>query len=233
MALPLLAFAVLAAIFWFRLGTGDPSRIPSALIGRPAPQTALPPLEGLLNDGAQVPALDPAMFKRKVSVVNVWASWCVPCHEEAPLLTELARDKRLQFRWRPWRRHEFEASLTALLKPSWDDTPNALFHVRFYCCNCTRAWLADGFAVDGPDDPACRQIGQNGARSESRFEDGTCYQDGACRQVRAARHQFSQRRRTRRAAGVRQGVFGCQHQGPSLQGQGRVGAKEGRAAKDL
>src|ERR1700682_1319732 len=96
MALPLLAFAALAAIFWFRLGTGDPSRIPSALIGRPAPLTALPPLEGLVNDGAQVPGLDPAAFKGKVSVVNVWASWCVPCHDEAPLLTELARDKRLQ-----------------------------------------------------------------------------------------------------------------------------------------
>jgi cytochrome c biogenesis protein CcmG, thiol:disulfide interchange protein DsbE len=96
MALPLLAFAALAAIFWFRLGTGDPSRIPSALIGSPAPQTALPPLEGLVNNGAQVPGLDPAEFKGKVSVVNVWASWCVPCHDEAPLLTELARDKRLQ-----------------------------------------------------------------------------------------------------------------------------------------
>jgi cytochrome c biogenesis protein CcmG, thiol:disulfide interchange protein DsbE len=96
MALPLLAFAALAAIFWFRLGTGDPSRIPSALIGRPAPQTELPPLAGLINNGAQVPGLDPAVFKGKVSVVNVWASWCVPCHDEAPLLTELARDKRLQ-----------------------------------------------------------------------------------------------------------------------------------------
>src|SRR3981189_3594055 len=96
MALPLLGFAALAAIFWFRLGTGDPSRIPSALIGRPAPQTALPPLQGLVNDGAQEPGLDPAVFKGKVSVVNVWASWCVPCHDEAPLLTELARDKRLQ-----------------------------------------------------------------------------------------------------------------------------------------
>ena len=40
--------------------------------------------------------LDPAVFKGKVSVVNVWASWCVPCHDEAPLLTELAKDKRLQ-----------------------------------------------------------------------------------------------------------------------------------------
>jgi cytochrome c biogenesis protein CcmG/thiol:disulfide interchange protein DsbE len=96
MALPLVAFAALAALFWFRLGSGDPSKIPSALIGRPAPQTALPPLEGLVAGGAQVPGLDPALFKGKVSVVNVWASWCVPCHDEAPLLTGLARDKRLQ-----------------------------------------------------------------------------------------------------------------------------------------
>jgi cytochrome c biogenesis protein CcmG/thiol:disulfide interchange protein DsbE len=96
MALPLVAFAGLAVIFWFRLGSGDPSRIPSALIGRPAPQTALPALEGLVNSGTQVPGLDPAMFKGKVSVVNVWASWCVPCHDEAPLFTELGKDKRLQ-----------------------------------------------------------------------------------------------------------------------------------------
>jgi len=96
MTLPLLAFAALAEMFWFRLGNSDPSRIPSALIGHPAPQTALPPLQGLVNNGAQVPGLDPAMFKGKVSVVNVWASWCVPCHDEAPLLIELGRDKRLQ-----------------------------------------------------------------------------------------------------------------------------------------
>ena len=95
-ALPLLAFACLAVLFWFRLGDGDPSRIPSALIGHPAPVNALPALTGLLSDGAQVPGLDPAVFKGKVSVVNVWASWCVPCHDEAPLLTELAKDKRLQ-----------------------------------------------------------------------------------------------------------------------------------------
>jgi cytochrome c biogenesis protein CcmG, thiol:disulfide interchange protein DsbE len=96
MALPLLAFAALAAIFWFRLGSGDPSRIPSALIGHPAPQTALPALDGLVGNGAQVPGLDPAVFKGKVSLVNVWASWCVPCHDEAPLLTTLGQDKRLQ-----------------------------------------------------------------------------------------------------------------------------------------
>jgi cytochrome c biogenesis protein CcmG, thiol:disulfide interchange protein DsbE len=96
MALPLIAFAGLAVLFAFRLGNTDPSRIPSALIGHPAPQTALPPLQGLLVDGAPVPGLDPTMFKGKVSVVNVWASWCVPCHDEAPLLTDIGHDKRLQ-----------------------------------------------------------------------------------------------------------------------------------------
>jgi cytochrome c biogenesis protein CcmG/thiol:disulfide interchange protein DsbE len=95
-ALPLVGFGLLAALFLLRLYGGDPSKIPSALIGRPAPQTTLPPLEGLKREGAQVPGLDPAVFKGKVSVVNVWASWCVPCHDEAPLLTELGKDQRLQ-----------------------------------------------------------------------------------------------------------------------------------------
>ena len=60
------------------------------------PQTALPALPGLVRDGVPVPGLDPTAFKGKVSVVNVWASWCVPCHDEAPLLTALAKDTRLQ-----------------------------------------------------------------------------------------------------------------------------------------
>ncbi len=94
--LPLIGFGVLAALFLVRLYGGDPSKIPSALIGRPAPQTTLPALAGLVRDGAAVPGLDPAAFKGKVSVVNVWASWCVPCHDEAPLFTELGKDKRLQ-----------------------------------------------------------------------------------------------------------------------------------------
>ncbi|MBR0871865.1 DsbE family thiol:disulfide interchange protein [Bradyrhizobium tropiciagri] len=95
-ALPLLVFLALAGLFLLRLYGGDPSKIPSALIGRPAPQTPLPALDGLTRDGAAVPGLDPAVFKGKVSIVNVWASWCVPCHDEAPLLTDLGKDKRFQ-----------------------------------------------------------------------------------------------------------------------------------------
>jgi cytochrome c biogenesis protein CcmG, thiol:disulfide interchange protein DsbE len=93
---PLLAFLGLAALFMLRLGAGDPSTIPSALIGHPAPQTALPGVTGLVRDGALVPGLDPAAFNGQVSLLNVWASWCVPCHEEAPLLMRLAQDKRIR-----------------------------------------------------------------------------------------------------------------------------------------
>lgn len=94
---PLIVFLLLAGLFLIRLFSGvDPSRIPSALIGHPAPQTALPPLAGLERDGGPVPGIDPARFKGTVTVLNVWASWCVPCHDEAPLLLQLADDKRLR-----------------------------------------------------------------------------------------------------------------------------------------
>jgi cytochrome c biogenesis protein CcmG/thiol:disulfide interchange protein DsbE len=93
--LPLLAFLALAALFMYRLGAGDPSRIPSALIGHPAPVTNLPAVTGLERDGKPVPGLDGATFKDAVTVLNVWASWCVPCHDEAPLLMKLAADSRI------------------------------------------------------------------------------------------------------------------------------------------
>ena len=93
---PLILFVGLTALFLIRLNAGDPSLIPSALIGHPVPQTALPPIAGLKRDGAAVPGVDPASFKGAVTVVNVWASWCVPCHDEAPLLIQLAQDQRLR-----------------------------------------------------------------------------------------------------------------------------------------
>ena len=92
---PLVAFLALAALFVLRLGAGDPSRIPSALIGHPAPRTDLPPLPGLERDGKAVPGLNSAEFQGRVTVLNVWASWCVPCREEAALLMTVAADPRV------------------------------------------------------------------------------------------------------------------------------------------
>jgi cytochrome c biogenesis protein CcmG/thiol:disulfide interchange protein DsbE len=94
--IPLVVFLALAALFMYRLGAGDPSRIPSALIGQPAPATSLPPIPGLERDGQPVPGLDGAAFQGEVTVLNVWASWCVPCHDEAPLLLKLAADRRIR-----------------------------------------------------------------------------------------------------------------------------------------
>ena len=94
--LPLVAFLAMAALFLVGLNSGDPSLLPSALIGKPMPKTDLPPITGLTKDGKQVPGLDEATFKGNVTLVNVWASWCVPCHDEVPFLKALGNDKRIK-----------------------------------------------------------------------------------------------------------------------------------------
>ncbi|RVH99409.1 DsbE family thiol:disulfide interchange protein [Sinorhizobium meliloti] len=96
-ALPLLIFSVLALIFWSQLNSGrDVSEIPSALIGTKAPMLAMPPLEGAATpSGEPMPALDDAAVKGKLTLVNVWASWCVPCRQEHPIILELSKDPRL------------------------------------------------------------------------------------------------------------------------------------------
>ena len=94
--IPLVLFLALAAVFFIRLGAGDISRIPSALIGHPAPATVLPGVAGLERNGKPVPGLEADSFKGAVTVLNVWASWCVPCRDEAPLLLALARDPRVR-----------------------------------------------------------------------------------------------------------------------------------------
>jgi cytochrome c biogenesis protein CcmG/thiol:disulfide interchange protein DsbE len=94
--LPLALFLGLAALFMIRLSAGDPSKLPSALIGHPVPDTRLPPVDGLVRDGKPVPGIARDDFTGAVTLVNVWASWCVPCHDEAPLLMQLAEDKRIR-----------------------------------------------------------------------------------------------------------------------------------------
>jgi len=87
--LPLAAFTAIA--LWFAIGlTRDPSRVPSALLDRPVPEFALPALAG-----AGVAALSSGDLRSKVALVNVFASWCVPCRVEHPILMRLARESGL------------------------------------------------------------------------------------------------------------------------------------------
>jgi cytochrome c biogenesis protein CcmG/thiol:disulfide interchange protein DsbE len=82
--MPLVGFGALAAAFALRLGT-DPSLLPSPLIGRAVPGFSLPPVKG------RQLGLASADLKGEASLVNVFASWCVACREEHPVLMQLRR----------------------------------------------------------------------------------------------------------------------------------------------
>ena len=83
MILPILLFGLLGVVFYWGLWHND-DRLPSTLIGSPIPEFELPPIEGRQDGLASANLLD------QVSLVNVWASWCVPCRTENPLLVDLA-----------------------------------------------------------------------------------------------------------------------------------------------
>ncbi len=84
--LPLAVFLVLVAFLAIGLKL-NPREVPSPLIGKPAPAFRVP----TLDDGARTLARDDLLGK--VWLLNVWASWCVSCREEHPVLVELAKRK--------------------------------------------------------------------------------------------------------------------------------------------
>ena len=89
---PAVVFAGLAALFAFALRTGDPAKLPSALIGKPVPDMALPAMAGLREGDVAVAGFSTADLKRgEVSIVNFFASWCVPCIQEHPVLMQLRK----------------------------------------------------------------------------------------------------------------------------------------------
>jgi cytochrome c biogenesis protein CcmG, thiol:disulfide interchange protein DsbE len=86
--IPVLLFGAVAIILWRGL-SNDPKFIPSVLINRPVPEFNLSAI-----DGMQVPGLSHADLKKgNVTIVNIFASWCVPCREEQPMLMSLSANK--------------------------------------------------------------------------------------------------------------------------------------------
>jgi len=80
----LLAFLALVVILGIGL-TLDPRKVPSPLIGKPVPEFSLPSVKG------RTLGFSSADLKGEVSLVNVFASWCVACRDEHPLFMDLRR----------------------------------------------------------------------------------------------------------------------------------------------
>lgn len=83
MVLPLAVF-LLVAVFLYRGLYLDPAELPSAMIGKPFPAFALPNVQGDRQ-------LTEADLKGKPALVNVWATWCISCKVEHPVLNKLAQ----------------------------------------------------------------------------------------------------------------------------------------------
>ena len=82
--IPLLLFVILVGFLAIGLNR-DPHEVPSPLIGKPAPAFEVPQLEQSNK------TFSPESLKGQVWILNVWASWCVACREEHPILLELSK----------------------------------------------------------------------------------------------------------------------------------------------
>ncbi len=94
--LPVLIFGALSLLFAVQLLRGPSSTLPSTMIGKPAPEFTLPPLDNIARDGVALPGLSKADLVGPVTLVNIFASWCAPCREEHPKLLELSKDTRIR-----------------------------------------------------------------------------------------------------------------------------------------
>lgn len=120
--LPIAVVAILVALFWIGLDPArDKSMLPSALVGKPAPAVDLP----ALAEGAPRLTLD--SFKGQLVAINFFASWCLPCRAEHPVLKELTTELGIP-----------------VIGIAWKDKPEA-----------SRAFLAelgDPYAATGTDE---------------------------------------------------------------------------------
>ncbi len=103
--LPIAVVLVLVGLFSKRLldveQGSDPHVLPSVLLDRPLPAFALPALPGR-TEGIQDP-FHHADLKGRVSLVNVWGSWCIACLQEHPMLMEIARENAVDLHGIDWR----------------------------------------------------------------------------------------------------------------------------------
>ena len=99
---PLFAFAILILVLMIGLGN-DPSRLPSPLLQKQAPQFELP---SLTNPAATVGS---ANYQNELAIVNVWATWCVGCRQEHGFLMHLAESGSIPIYGLNWRDQRLEA----------------------------------------------------------------------------------------------------------------------------